>query len=804
MSGLVLQAGQQLDVSLRAAGNVAAGGDPHVDGVEQVVFDVRVAGAGSPTSTITQTAPSVRQPNFSSQPSRMPGAPAGSMAPFIGYGITLDADSLPVGELEVTAVVHGHDGVNTSLPGKITVYNRVAAPCTKVVYLDFDSGSDSNNGTSWAQAVATTRTALNLVRVNPAGSTLADYEAGGGRIICRGSAEGGGAFGFPEIHTSGDHWLTFEADAAGCTWRRIDPAIYTPGADSLFAGVTGQTTRCSMRFVGIDFVGVGPVITIRSGCTVRAWQDGGVHGSAHYLGAQQWSVRYHDDDGAALSFDAAGPEMAVAKRYATGVLRRGCTFGFAAWSFVYDCEVREFLGIAMQMVGVEAPSTFASLRIAHQRYAPRIVQGYVRMDGTAGGIAVPALTVTVPSTGVMRITGPVGGYDFGLDAIALVGSAKWGVGCSGLPSGCNGTWPVLARGSSGGAPWLELQCATATAGSVAAGVGWLVTSRLSNDQPYYDAIHPDGIQIFGSRSGDCVLDWSMVDTPAMQSYFTSDENQDRLWMENLRDDGSSLVCNLLGSNLTNSILRRITLGGSFDVSGTSYTNTEIRHVVCGTAASGLGDVAANGGVVDSCHFIGGTAYGTNSTTGAWFLGDPTTAPYSMQPQAGRLATGSALLTDPSTWRWSPSGSTRGALRNVALEDWSIGSSVVVSIGASNLQLLAPTVAPSLGSLAVALVASQVAMVGAAVSPQLGAFAPPLTPSATLLSAPNVAAQGGSIVVAIAGAAFELLAGAVSIVTGNAPSTSPRLPPLALGLRRRPLERFRRRRDEGPRRWLWWR
>lgn len=679
-----------LDVSVKAA---ALSAPLMGDGIASVDFAVSIDGVLD--STVAVTAPSLRYPNFTDEPSRMPGVVDGSLAPFHGYGFTFDVDDYDAGKVTIVATVTTGNGATSVLP-TLTIYNHKAGsgltmPSTAVVYLDFDSGDDDNDGSDWANAVLTAKRAQELARVDPLGSDLADKDAGGARIICRGTALGGSEAGAVDIHTT-EGWLTFEADDAGCQWSRLDPPSYTAGTDTVYAGA-GTGTACRIRFKGFDFVGAGPVIQVGTGCTATAWQDGGTHYSRGWSSPASWSVCYSEDEGPALSFDGG----AGARRYATGVDRGGCVHGFAGYSLVYDCDIHEFLGIAVQFVGTETPSTAGAIRLRNQRYTPGTVRGYLRMDGNtgAGGTASPSLVASVTLPGVLRITGPVGGYDFGTPASGLLGSALWGIKVTGLTAPNNGTWPFLRHGVEGGAYWLELQCPTATATSVGAGAASLVTAKLADGTTYYDAIHPDGLQIFGARDGDVVFDWVMESTPSMQSFFTSGLDQTRLLIENVRDDGSGLVLNLSGSTLTGCILRNVTNSGPLSSSDSLLLACEVTNCVFGSW-SGAGSIGGLESRIEANHFISGFAFGASSTSGVWFSGTPTLPPsHSMEPRGIRIGTGIEVGGEPDPWAWNTTLPTRGVMRNAALDNWSPGAligSVEVSLdvsmtGAASLQLV---------------------------------------------------------------------------------------------------------------------
>ena len=655
--------------------SVKAEATNHVDRVE-----FAISANGSPHSTQTASSRTIRTPNFSDQPSPDPTVPSGQQKSFDGYGIGLNLSTVPAGTITVTATIYEVGGASYTLPDTITIYNdtdggdrrpRTVAP----LYVDGDAGNDANNGSSWALAVRTPMRALQLGR-------SAGGEIGGLRIICRGTVAdmSGGISGF-DCTTSGQWWCEWVADASGCFLNPPD-VLSSRSLHTGQNGASSSTVTCRHRWIGFRWGLVNCVSRSRGGI-VEHWMDGGYGEALNYLGANRVTVRYAYEgvDGFFWGWD--GFPLVVGRRSFSGVDLRGALGGFQAHSFLWDCRVLAFLGIASR-IGSDAPrTTSGGLRMQYQRYAPRTVEGFVRMDADpTQGKGRPALTITKPTGTTARITGPVGGYDFSIDAAALVGQTYWGLrfagtGATGLDT--TSAHIVTAVGNTGGAPWVEVTAPSASAGSIAANTAsfWTAqaaTSPVPGREYWY--LHPDGLQVERNCSRDIIFDYALVDAPDCQSYFTSSSESydlDLTLFDNNRDDGSGLnVMNWFGSDVTNSIVQRVTSIGQFQNTSTAsgWSGTIVRDCVFGTLGGDASLIPSRGGTVDRCHVVSGGGFGTNSSTGAWLAGNPAVSPFSMAPSSGNFGTGTAALTVPESWRYGTTGATRGVLKNVGNLDWS--------------------------------------------------------------------------------------------------------------------------------------
>jgi hypothetical protein len=738
----------------------------HIDRVE-----FAIVANGVPQGTQTASSRTIRTPNFSDQPSPDPTVPAGQQKSFDGWGIGLNLSTVPAGTITVTATAFEVGGASYVLPQVMTIYNdtdggdrrpRTVAP----LYVDGDAGNDANNGSSWALAVRTPMRALQLGR-------SAGGEVGGLRIFCRGTIVNMSGGIFPECTTSGDWWCEWIADASGCYLNPPgDPAPLGPR--TLYSGQSGAsatTVTCRHRWIGSFRYGRDGCVSYSFGGVVQHWMDGCYEEADNYLGPTRVSVRYAYEgaDGVFWGWDGPGP---AGERHFSQCDLRGALGGYEVHKFLWDCRCLAFLGIAAKLGSAALQVTSGGLLMQFERYAAREVEGFVRMDNDAAqGKGRPALTVTKPTGTTARITGPVGGYAFNLDALALVGQTYWGLRFAGTGTTNLDTTTahiVTQVGNDGGAPWVEVTAPSAVAGSIPANTASFWTAQAPGSPApgrEYWYLHPDGYQILRDVFRDAIFDCALVDAPDLQTYFTTGYDLDYFLFDNCRDDGSAkpgMVANWFGTNCTNSILQRCTLTGQFqntsDASG--WAGTIVRDIVFGSLGGDMSTITARGATVTNCHVISGSAFGTNGTSGPWFAGDPTVAPFSVAPSSGNFGTGTAELAVPAVWRYGSSGATRGVLKNVGNLDWSLPASGLVATGTANVPVSA-TGASSLGVAASSSFTVKPAAVGAS-SLTLAASGSSITPMlATGAASLQVASSGAAGVPFTAGGTSTL--GTVGII-----------------------------------------
>lgn len=641
-----------LSVDLEAFTNLATEG-----GIDYVEFSV-VENGGAPT-VVTVSAPSLRTPNYSAQNSYLPGVSSG-MAPFWGWGTTLDCNTLAAGTVVVTATVYSVAGWATAVPGSITLYNDKDGtdrrPSTKTIYCS-PTGNDANDGLSRGAPKLSIVRAIEAARAVPAGSSSADLDCGGAEVVLVSGAHewAGGSYSVGDWHTSGAWWLTITLEA-GTT---LTPASAYPARYLTARGFSGGGT-CRIRFVGGSWTGGGGgVIYVPTGVACEAWADGLIGQSAYWTVGQPYSVRFAEDNAEFFTGDGPGTLM----RYASCVRKRGCVTAFHGWTDVHDAVVENWIGVAMQAVTEDGTSALNML-FSGNRYTTGVA-GWADVTGGAN------LSVTIPSAGQMRIDATAAvSMDFAAGFAELVGTSYWGVQVGGFPSGGNnGTFPVLSTGTNGsGFPYVVVTNASAVV-EAGGGSAYVVTARIGVGTIYINAIHGDVLQI-NTAATDCIYSHIRVeDAQNVQVLATNGNDLARCAFVEWGDAAATgQVWNCTLSSFTDCLFVHCSTTNqvNFSASGETYAGTEAIECVFGSTSNWPGTIATT-----DCHVVAGPTIGTGCTTGAWFDGDPENSPWSLLPSSGNLNSATGVVPYPAIWRWpSATGDTRGCSRMVGSGSWS--------------------------------------------------------------------------------------------------------------------------------------
>lgn len=686
---------------------------------ELVAYEARIASTGKLVGTGLVTTRTNTGPTFSKFPSRMPYARPGAMAPVEGFAKTFDGrDFTATGPIVITAIARGMDGSFLTLD-TFWFINDTASdstdtrPSSKVVYWAFGTGSDSNGGTGWGDAVATLSRAITLAETSG--------NCGGATIYVRGDVTGSGGIGTSVITTTTGayHWLTFVADS-GATWNGAVGdwvSIKTP--------VPGDFIR--FRFQNFVFISEGPHFGDADGPLYRTrgdfWVEGGEWGSAHF-DSNGVRARFGEDaKNEAIQFSSnTGNKGNV---YVTGVYRRGCGICFTAHKLVYDCFIESFLAGDIYVSGPPySRCIYHSLHFTDQAGVYNVTRG-IGANQASGTSPREQLECQMIGP-VMRILGPVGGSDFGTAMADNLGSSQTWAGVydwagrypdpypanpslagQTIPHVNNGVWEPLAAGQTGGRPYVDLDHPGGIAGMADLTWGGVETAQCnpgnpgSSGQRWNTRFHSSFLSI---QDGSQRQDGTVIRDVAIsnirieaQSHFSnawSTTYITKLLIDNVRDACQNVSnFNMGGVDYLDCLFRRMselvsTVGGD---TGHLWTGTSFDNCVFNTYSGSMANMIANGLVVDYCHFISASppAGSTNCTTGTWLDAgsSPDSAPWAITPDATHLGGGNPLMhNSPTEFAWDTGGSTKGCLKNVGLLNWDITPSAIVVQSASLAQI----------------------------------------------------------------------------------------------------------------------
>lgn len=740
-----------LSVDLEAFTNIAVEG-----GIDRVEFSI--SENGGVATVVTVSAMALRTPNYSDQNSYLPGVASG-MAPFWGYGTTLDCNTLAAGTVVVTAVVYSVAGWATTVPGSITLYNDKDGtdrrPSTKQIFCS-PSGSDANDGLSRVAPKLSIVRAIEAARANPAGSSSADFDCGGAEVVLVSGAHewAGGSYSVGDWHTSGAWWLTITLEA-GAT---LTPASTYPERYLTARGYSGGGT-CRIRFVGGTWTGGGGgVIFAPSGVAAEAWADGMLGQSEHWDVGAPYSVRFAEDNAEFFTLDGAGSLT----RYASCVRKRGCVTAFHGWSDLHDVVIENFLGVATQLVGSEPTQGFLNVLFTGQRYTTGVA-GWADVTGGA------SLSVTIPVAGQMRIDATASmSMDFAAGFAELVGTSYWGCKCGNFTSGGNnGTFPVLSTGTNGsGFPYVVLDNASAVV-EVGTASAYLVTGRISDQARYIDAIHPDGLQINTGGQDSIYSHVRLEDGTNLYPLATNGNNLDRCVFHEWGDATEGQAWNITLSSLTDCLFVHCTTPTqiNFSASGEVYTGTEATECVFASTSNWPGTIATT-----DCHVVTGSAIGTGGTTGSWFDTDPSVDPWSLLPSTGNLDSATGVVPYPADWWWAgATGPTRGCSKAVGLGAWNIGAAYSLSIDVVAFGATVPDVILSVAvTLPVSVASYALELVDVVTATGLSLS----VDSASFALATQDAGLAAAVALPVDVATIDVVWIAVDLATGEGPPTIP--------------------------------
>ena len=552
----------------------------------------------------------LRFPNYSSG-SPLPGAGA-SMAPLWCHGMTIDADAWPAGWIQVVPYVVSTGAAPRLNLDPIWVLNDSDGAdrrgSTKTIYLNSATGDDLNLGTSPGLPVKTLARAILAARFAPGGepSNPVSMNAGGARIVAEGTFVGANNINYPSQRGSwhtGNEWLTIEAGPAGATYVAASQTMSTQPTDYIYAdGVTAQSTRAALRFVGWEFRGTLQ-IEPSANCTPVFWGDNLTVHNYHWSAATRWSVRFRETPSDPVSFTGAG-----GKKYLSCSTFEGVLNGPSNYDDVHDVLITDWVGIAFQTSGWSNSPSAVNCLVEHQRYTSSEVDGFVDIQSNGN------LSISVPSNGVVRITAtatvfqegfPGLGVDVGAQLETLEGSSIWQLRVTGATSPAfNGYFDIVATGTD----YVEVSnpaVTVATPGEVLPTDGRIRTwgtnvpsfGQPLENRSWNEIVHPDIFWV-ASISNTIFSNIACRDIQAAQSIFTSFSTVTNVVFFNVSDGGNGIAANFQGTH-NNVVLAHCTFSGPCDFPGTSTSMLIVNNVW--RSSGNLPAHGADGNVVDTNH-----------------------------------------------------------------------------------------------------------------------------------------------------------------------------------------------------------
>lgn len=651
-------------VHVRAKANPNPAAENGVDRVEFYIDD------GSVT-TVSVALPTLCLPNYSLEDSPASGR-VGGHAGFWGYELALDLLAETKGQLTITAKVFANNAAELVVPGSVVINNDTDVnkggsdrrPNKSILHVSRVSGTSGGTG-AIGDKVDTLHRALALLD-----------EAGGAEILIYDGFLGtGGAFGASAWFTTAGWPLTVRAAGATKTWEPSVPGAQQP--NDYILGATG--THAWLRIVG--FEGSGTQQNFYNG-------GGGVTVSMRLDVIDcSWESEFNDADPAPhVDYFRRSPGNPIAKIEGTGstfywgMAIEAFSFGLAGADSAHDIRLTKGLGVYLQPTPTVVPPCYTNITMSGLRYTAGAVRGYVRHTGGTD------FTVTKPGGSTMRITLPLAaGVDIAEHAEGIVANTYWGLHVAGTwPAGCAGIHDITAVGYDGsGNPYIDVDNAAGTAGTASSGARIITGELAGQEREYPDAVHTDMLQCWaGPFTGMQLGDIRCFDMERTRGFvgagqtftrcsvdFTCDSSPNTGFPDDLENDWQSAV-------LTDCLF----LGNSWRSSANSWNGATISGGAMVDNIFGQATNLVPGTMyVAHNHFVAGSTYGTNTSTGTWFDGNASLTPWSSLPTSGNLNSASGLVDYPVAWRWpGATGDTKGVPRNIGTGDHSITGEAAIS------------------------------------------------------------------------------------------------------------------------------
>lgn len=615
-------------------------------GFDRVYFEIAYNGAAV-SQWIRLRSQDLRQPNYFDYASPLPGVEGGP-APFFGWGADFDLEGEDAGYIDITPRVQmksGHYGTGDTL----RIYNDTDGvdrrPSQGEVFVHADLGTPSGNGT-YEEPVDTVQAAIDLLMPDKAISDAQNRNIGGAVINVLSDIVGMG--GDPaQVHWhTGENHLTIRA--VGGRHQFSTASVGTRvNADKLYGACwTGQETN--VHFEGFRIEGLGFFVDKTGGASATMeLRDVNCHSHSSAVTGVEFAplAQYMVDDGQPTE----ASDVSNTTKASYGHSRAGAANGLLDYETLIDFRQDLILDQSLQAGGSFLIADGLTTRMRKN------VGDVLGWFDVTGGTDFDIVAGTSSATAMRIVATDTGHLDFAFSALWIATSTYWGVKVEGATNAANNlsAATVTAFGYTGqGLPWIEVENASMVAETMT-GSGRIVTTRLSDGAIFNTVIDPAMFTTTAAVAEGALSSVRWQDCQSIKGITTSGYAVNEFSMRDVVDGsletGETNAHDFSGATFTHVLMENISLS-SPDITFGASTFTGSSAVNC---VFGFGDSNFITGHVSGCHFVTGTEYGINSSSGPFFITDPGEGDFFATPLVTQMRTASGSQTFHGFWDTGP-------------------------------------------------------------------------------------------------------------------------------------------------------
>ncbi|MCB9178981.1 MAG: hypothetical protein H6590_06125 [Flavobacteriales bacterium] len=576
-------------------------------GIKRVYYEI-VPNGGSTIYKIASNR-GLRKPNHHDYSGRMPFTDPTRPSPIWGYGLDLDLTTMPMGTLVIRARMETMSG-NFAASSYLTVYNDSDGgdrrSCRMTLYVDEVNGSPAGPG-ALDTPFGSVQQAIEWATDNsPSGSDL-----GGLVIRVLSDLNGLGSSGADTGWFTGSQVLRVVSHNGRHTFRTETPGTLVTSDTLGGACVGGASTIVSFEGFHIEGLGFNVEKAVTSSPLVL--RDVDCTSTSKWAG----SIQAMADDGQPTACsDATGTAYE-----SIGHTRSLTAQGLLGRRLVSDCQINLVLDQAL----TSETSIFVFSNVLVDAPLSNVageVSGFVDLENGVGfeiqaPYPVPSGYPIPEAPGeVMRVQSTVrGGQDFAVLLAPLVGLSYWGITVTGSANPVNDVVSAAILGvgyDRQGLPYVDLWNPGTPISETMTASGRITTTRIADDLAYDSiVVQPSCYTAGAAINGGAICGLRVVGEPCV-ALDTSGVTVTRLFMEDVAVPDGFYV-DLSSATFTHLLVQNCAfLGEDISFSAAAWTGSSILDTVFG-----FGPATFPSGYVAGCHFVTGTSYGIEATTGPW-------------------------------------------------------------------------------------------------------------------------------------------------------------------------------------------